>query len=800
MVAVSLILVFASTASFSREAGPAQRQYQTAMGAFLDEFYPAAASLFEKFIADHPENTLVPEAKFYLAKCFYHRQNYSKSLIKLKELSQKPPPELESAINYWIAKIFYQKEDFGSCLEHLKKTLNDPESQHYLEAKYLQAQTYLKLNKKEKAKINFQALIKKSDRQDLKDSSFQNLLSLYKQSEDFNKIKFTAQNYLKDNPETKIKDQIHFYLGKSWNQKNQLPKAISSYKLALKETKNPNLRDLVYQNLGLAYLEQGKSALGKRTIDRINNNQQRLYAQGLYYLNSQNQIQALESFSNYIRRYPEGKFLAKTYLMKADLLYETGRINDSASLYYTIIENFPQPEHDQVRNLAHYGLAWCYFKKRNFNKAINRFQKTLQTTQDHSLKIISQIQIGDAYLKSGKHQKALDTYNQILKKYPATLHKDYIQFQIGMLFIEQRMIDKALLAFSNLIENFPGSYLLPKAKYYQAVGHFWQREYEKTRHLLSSLKEEYPDKVIIPEAKYLYAKCLFNQGQYRKALEKFKEISLENKNLPVAEFSLMDAGLAHLNLKEFAKAKETYLHFLQTYPGSEHFASVAFQLGGLYEMKENYQEAKRYYKKVIENSKKTSVKQEAWFSLGHLAWNEGNLIEAEKYFHKGSQTETSIGLKNKLYLAKIYQERGQTKKALALYEKLINSQTDISKIALANKGLLFEKKEKYAKAIKFLKQAYKEKEVSSPQILFSLANCLEKENLTQEALKYFFELIYSYPKEADYKVRAYFRIARLYENQNDFNQAQQAYQKIIDLGARESNIAKARLKRIKTQK
>ncbi|MCF7872712.1 MAG: tetratricopeptide repeat protein [Candidatus Omnitrophica bacterium] len=796
-----LLISMPSSFVFSKDSSSAQEKFQIASGAFSDKFYQASLSLFRNFIKDFSQSPLAPKAKLYIAKCLYYQQKYSESLEELEKLKKQEIPELKNHIYYWLAKIFFEKKDFSSCLNQLENITKNNQTNLYQQAKYLQALSYLETEQLKKAELNLENIIKEASQQDLIDLSYQNLLQIYSKETNFHKIISSVKEYLKNNPQTKIKDRIYLYLADAYRKRNNFKEAIDSYKKSLAHANSNNLRDLTYRGLGLTYIEQKEAVLAKRTIDKIVEDQLRLFLQGLYYFSINDQIQALETFSIYLDKYPEGKFLAQSYLKKGDILYEMGRINDSLSTYSTVLKKFSEPKYSQIRNKAHYGLAWCYLKNNDYKKAIEEFKKTLEYSDDPAVKVSSQIQIADAYQESDQHQKALDIYNQLIEDYPNTLYADYLQFQIGIVFIKEKMLNKASLAFRNLTTSFPNSKLIPEAKYYLAVGYFSQDKYKEAEKILNELIDKYPDSKIIPEAEYLYAKCLFNQEKYSHALEIFQQIIKKYKNQSFLELAYIDTGLAYLNLEEFDKAKKVFQNFLKTYPNSEHATTVNFYLGGIYETENNLKEAEKYYKKIAQNSQTSLAGQEALLALGHLAWSQQNLDKAEQYFKEGSMQQTSFGLKSKLYLAKIYQQQQKNEEALAVYQQLVDSQKKIAEIALIDKAFLLKDMKNYQKAIDAFKHAL-EKGVDSAKIRFALGFCFEKKGLSQEAIEQYFKLIYTYPEltnnddETNYKVKAYFRIAKIYEDQNNIEQAKEVYRKIIDLEIKESKIAKIRLKEL----
>ena len=94
---------------------------------------------------------------------------------------------------------------------------------------------------------------------------------------------------------------------------------------------------------------------------------------------------------------------------------------------------------------------------------------------------------------------------------------------------------------------------------------------------------------------------------------------------------------------------------------------------------------------------------------------------------------------------------------------------------------------------------------ASADIIFSLGVCLEKAGKSSQAIEEYFKIIYDFLPEDNrpgredlsrYKVKAYFRIARIHEKENKVEEAKIVYQKLIDLEVKESKIAKARLEEL----
>ena len=796
---------FCSTISKEMTSPKEEEKFHIAARAFSDHFYDASLSLFKKFVNDFPESPLFYEAKLYIAKCYYYKEDYARAISAFTESKRDEAEDnVLSEVYYWLGAACFKRKDFDEAKSYTQKVINDyPDFKFIWEAQYLLGICNLELGQETQAQEAFNRIMEECPQEVVASKAYSQILSFYLKKKECSRIISLAELYLRRFPAGSLKARAFFYLGESYYAIGEWGKALKNYQNALRNNPDFELKDLIYHGLGFTYIEKKNKIEAKSNIDKIRDKELRLFSQGIYYFKNQDYIQALEVFNIFIRNYSQSKFLIEAYLNKADLFYEMGRLNDSISVYEYIISNFEISQYRDIFNKAHYGLAWCYLKNAKFKKAIDEFKYTLEYASNPIVRASSQIQIADTYQESEKYTEALDIYNGILKNQPNTVYADYIQFQIGMCFLKKKELDKAFLVLKNLKSSFPSSRLIPQVQYYLAVGYFSRGDYVEARRLLSEFQDEFPKDDFFPKVQYLYGKCFFNESNYDEALLIFKRLVGKFKDKEIAELAYIDMGNVYLNLSLFDKAKKVWVDFLTRYPHSQYAASVTLYLGGLCEKDGEYLEAEKYYKKAISDYKETSSAQEALLSLGHLYWNRGDLEKAGNYFKRLSGRETPLALKGKLYLAKVLARKGANQEALELYEELIGSTGHITKAALTDMAFFLKEIEDYHRAIAVFYRVI-EQGVDYPELRFILGVCLEKVGKGQEAIEEYFKVIYAFgDKERsgardskNYRVKAYFRIARIYEKMGNMNEAKKVYQKVVNLGVEEAKIAEVRLKEL----
>ena len=88
-------------------------------------------------------------------------------------------------------------------------------------------------------------------------------------------------------------------------------------------------------------------------------------------------------------------------------------------------------------------------------------------------------------------------------------------------------------------------------------------------------------------------------------------------------------------------------------------------------------------------------------------------------------------------------------------------------------------------------------QIDRAQIQFNLADTLELMSRTEDAIAEYLKIPDLYPNEQEWDVKAYLRVAKIYEEGEDWEGARVTYQKIIQLNTPEAAFAQERLDWIK---
>jgi outer membrane protein assembly factor BamD len=156
-------------------------------------------------------------------------------------------------------------------------------------------------------------------------------------------------------------------------------------------------------------------------------------------------------------------------------------------------------------------------KKRNYDDAIETFEKLRDRYPYSDQALLAQIKVADAYFYRKKYDEALQAYKDFEKLHPTNKGIPYVIFRQGLCYYRQRStIDrdqtfttKAAAEFRRLKQKFPNCEYIPKADKYLTRCHRDLGEHE-----------------------FYVAEFYFKTRRYKAALERFQAVAQEYPDLP----------------------------------------------------------------------------------------------------------------------------------------------------------------------------------------------------------------------------------------------------------------------------
>ena len=495
---------------------------------YLNKQYQTALLGFEE-LKNHPSfSGIVP---FYIIQIYYLQTKYA-------EIIEYAPAILESAdgprtgeVAKMIGSSYFKLGDYTNALKYLKQYHNHTRSttdydnyeygftlymnNQYEEAAsifsrivsmkdtlsqnaaYHMADCYLKLNKKNEAKLAFETASRYRFNDVIREDALFNFaqLSFELDINPFNQAITALTTYIDNYPNSPRIDKVYgLLIDAFWSTKN--------YKDAIS----------IIDNM-------------KNRSAKVNEAYQRLtFYRGLEHFTALKFNDAIKYFDKSLEHGNYNPSVrALSLYWKADAFYRKGEYNKSISLYEEFI-NSRGAVTTQEFDYAHYNIGYAFYNIKDYTKANTWFRKfEAQVSKPSTMLNDALNRIGDTYYINRNFSAAAEYYKKSVLT--GLIETDYALYQMALAYGGQRMPQQKIWSLSRLIREYPNSEYAGNATY--EIGRTYNVEMNKAdsaKHYFNILLEKYPNSSMKRSTLSSLGSIYFNERKYENSLDCFKQI------------------------------------------------------------------------------------------------------------------------------------------------------------------------------------------------------------------------------------------------------------------------------------
>ena len=782
--------------------------FLVAQKAFEDGFYDVAMRYIDQLLEQYPQTKKHVQAKLLLGQCYFFKSQYLKAYDTFQGLLKYS--EFKDATLFWLGETYLKGSDYKQAEKQYRQLIDlYPDSIYTPQAVYSLGWSYFQQNKFKKAKKSFLGLIRDFPAHQLtEDSSFKLAETEYNLHAYENAIQY-FKDYVLIFPKSRRHAQAYFYVAESYYYLEDFLTAVTYYAKTAEIAYDDKLILMAKVSLGWSYLKLEKFILAQQYFDESYQfarekgilSDDVFLGQATFYAETGELAKAIDAYRHLIQKFPNSERIIEAYLGLANTYYQSKEYSKAIKTYSLIIDRSSTgPFRRQILEKTYFGLAWAYLKAGDIDSAVKSFQTIKNKAESKTVKISALTQIGDAYQDAGQFEKAIEVYDDILKNYPDSLYADYVQYRQAIALLKMEKIEAATLSFQSLQTNFPTSKYLNDINYYLSVAYFkkedWTvareyilgfikglprsneflaeayyilalsnfnlREYKESLKTFYGILRDYPNEAaMVKNAQMYIAKCDYKMGEIQQALTKFQGLVVKYPKSKIAQESLMWLGDHYLEASDFDNAIVHYQRFINEFPGSDRLDLVRYELGRAHQAKGEYDRA----------------------------------VHAFKLIHETRDPE--LHARAKLAIADIFSRDLDPDSSVETYQNIIDTSPKFKRDAYIKIAEIHKKTRNYAKAISAYKNALdsdaKRSEHSNAKLQFLIADAYQLLNENDQAIDEYLKIPYLYPKDVSWVIKAYLRMARIFEDNEQWNESKITYEKIIKFETDESKFAQERL-------
>lgn len=781
--------------------------------AFEDGFYDVAMRYINQFLKDYPQTTKRSEAKLLLGQCYFFKGQYLKAFDTFQTLEAQPG--YQDAILFWLAETYLKGKDYAQAKERYQKILNIyPGSDYAPQAFYALAWIEFETNSFDNAQEKFKSFVSQFPSHQLAEDAWFRIGECAFNTTSYPRAIQSFQKYIELFPASIRLDQAFFYIAESNYYREDYPESIKHYELAKQQSRNDKTKLLSDIGIAWGYLrlkqypqaqqafEQARKFGEERKIDTGES----LLGLANLFTETKNYDQALNCYDDLIKRYPQSPRLSEAYLGKANLLYTMEEYPQAIEAYQMLIKDFEANNTATERvEKGYLGLAWTYLKSGDMTKAIETFNAVIDHTQNKIIKVSALTQIADAYQDTGDLEKAISVYDQILQNYPNTPYTDYAQYRQGVALLKLGKTSSAILSFQSLEKNFPNSRYNADILYYMGVAYFNKGDWLIAKDYLTKFIQNLaPDHELQPDAHYILGLSCQNLKEHDEAMKIFKKIErlypqkidlVQKVKISMAK-NLYDKGAVQDALREFKI-------ILYKYPKTTIALEALLWLGEYYTQTFDFKNAIMYYEQILSEYATSPQIPEVLLALGQVYYQKQEFDIALNYFKQiKPEHGQEIYAKAKLSIADTFAQQLDPATAITTYENIIKNSPEFSRDAYIKMAAIYKENKDYEKAFLAYRSGLSVKAsttnsaVKDSELQFALADLSELMNKSEEAIDAYLKIPYLYPKDTFLVIKAYLRVAHIFEEKEDWTNAKATYEKILPFDVDEKTFVQERLDQI----
>lgn len=782
--------------------------FLVAQKAFEDGFYDVSMRYLNQLLSDYPQSDKKPQAKLLLGQCYFFQSQYLKAYDTFQEILSYP--EFKDATLYWLGETYLKGSDYAQAEKHYRQLIDGyPNSVYTPQAYYSLGWLYFDQNDYQKSQEAFQSLITRFPTHQLNEDAAFKLGETEFNLHHYEKAISYYQKFVLTYPQSTRHAESYFYTGECYYYLEDFINAVAYYAKAADITYDNKLTLMAKVSMGWSYLKLEKYDLAQKYFDEALEfskeknilSDEIFLGQASLYMETQEFLKALETYDQLIANFPNSKRVIEAYLGKANCHYQLNNFTEAISAYQKTIDQFQSDASNQeIIDKASFGLAWAQLKSGQINQSIETFEAIKDKAESKTIKISALVQIADAYQDIEQFDKALEVYDKILRDYPDNAYADYIQFRQGVILLKLNKTEAATLSFQSLQANFQKSKYLNDARYYLALTYFkkedWKTAKEKIQDFISKQDDK---KEYMAEAHYILGLSNFNLKDYPEALQTFQKII---KNFPeqfnMVRNSELNIAKCLYNTKKIDEALQNFKSIINKYPESEAAQESLLWIGDHYMRTLDVDTAIAYYQEFIQKFPNAEKIYVANFALGR-AYQEKGLYEQaiNTYKQVASPDDTELNTNAQLAIADIFSKELNPQLALQTYENILITSPEFKRDAYLKIAGVYNKSKEYEKCIVAYKKALQAdgglSKIKDAELQFYIADSYELLNQSKQAVEEYLKIPYLYAQDVSWVVKAYLRVARIFEDEEKWEEAQTIYNKVVALNTDEVKFAQERL-------
>ena len=349
-------------------------------------------------------------------------------------------------------------------------------------------------------------------------------------------------------------------------------------------------------------------------------------------------------------------------------------------------------EADKGRILAM--LCDFHYRAGDYAKAIEVGTKVLAVAAtDEASTVRAYVTMSNSYGNLQQHDKAITLLQEAAERFPANQHLEEVFFQLAMIYFRADDFKNGADAFQSHQERFPSGRFKEDAAFFHAFSLYSMGQADESIKEFRAFLQAYPASKHSPEAQMQLGEAYFNTNRFEEAVREYGLVYRRFPQSEVAPQAMFNEGWSYYQQQSNENMLVTFRGLIERFPKSLVASDAAFTIGDYYYNQKSYDSALAAYQVFLDRFPDDARAEEARTLMNDLAQVEAYreyevamaffdsknwsvaVEELTKVMNKYPDSEIVYGCKTNI--ASSYEQLGERKKALELFDEVIRDWKDI---------------------------------------------------------------------------------------------------------------------------
>lgn len=817
--------------------------------ALEDEMYEIAEQNIRQYltlIAD----TNQPKIKYIimLARSLHGQKRYPEMLELLvqnrKESTNGP---FAAPFAFWLARAFYENSRWAAALEQTNEFESRyPGSVLTPDIIRLRAKTLLKLDRDRESISALERLIKEYEHNAEIDNDRLFLGQMLANSGRTEEACAILEKLLGFSPDTSTGQKCRSILGRVYADRKQWQKARLAYEPLINQSNIPDdYRLQAFLSLSEIAVSQTNfsEALnilenGLRLLSNPSQKNELSLRKGILLLKMNKIDEGTTLIHNFVGSQTTNVLGARVQLDLAQSLL-AGGLNEKALIeFQNFLESFAS-QADLTE--AYKGKGTALFNLARYHEAAATFGKAEEVSKKPEEKAQCRYRAADSLFAGGQFKPAAETYAQAAEMTPNTHLVNMALFQAAECQLQMGNFPEAETFFWKVYDEDPSDALGPRALLRIADVLLQQNKLRAAEVIYAWINQDYTGQW---QARSIYGRGViaYRSDRFTDALKHFEDTrQLAGPARPSATLARSDCGpgnairrgaIAHgddevaaaaaymsgwscFMLNKTDEARNRFAGVVNSYPYSSKAPEALFWLGEHDYNSGHYDSAEKSFRRLADDYPRSSLADAALFWAGRAALMQNEFRQGRDYFSALIKNYPSSRKRpeGRYFQGVALCELGQFDAAILIFNEIIKQDPDHEPSAFQKADCQFilgsDEPKRYEEAINSYQLILDRPECSAAsrlQAKYKIGRCLEKLGRANEALAQYLQVVYSYLQNQEspsscnlWFSRAAFNAAGIMEDKQQWRQAANIYQRVVEADIPASGDAQERIDKLRSE-